>query len=119
MQCYLLMREGRRRNAQTARAVGTLLFPFAFGSMWAEGGMVCERTGFAQTHSNLGADAIPASTRGLKLSPVTPPRVKTGCANASAGDSPRGYFSSAISRPCLQRLLHHLSMDKGNVTTEG
>lgn len=52
---------------QTARAVRTLVFPVAFGSTQGEDGMVWERTGFPQALSNLGADAMPASTYGLKL----------------------------------------------------
>lgn len=61
------MREGRQRNVQTAWTVRTLVFPFAFGSMQGESGMVWERTRFAQTYSSLGADAVPDSTHGLKL----------------------------------------------------
>lgn len=59
------MREGRESNVQTARAVRSLVFSFALGTF--EGGMVREGTGFAQTHSNLRADAVPDSTHGLKL----------------------------------------------------
>lgn len=108
------MREGREITVQTARAVRSLVFSFAFGTF--EGGMVREGTGFAQTHSNLRAGAVPDSTHGpkaLELSLVNPNQVNTGC------DSPHSHFASAISRPCLQRLLHHLSVDKGSVSTEG
>lgn len=52
---------------RTARAVRTLVFPFAFGSAQKDGGVIWERAGFAQTHSSLGADTMPASTHGLKL----------------------------------------------------
>lgn len=52
---------------QTARAVRTLVSPFAFGSMQREGGRVWERPGFAQTHTTVGTDAILGIPHELQL----------------------------------------------------